>query len=165
MLTAAQTREQTIAVERAFDYMRRHRVTLADLIEVGGADLKSRDSKRAEQARRVGKTWELIAQLGLTYTALESGHHANSATATLSIPEKRSRRRRGEGHFLQVPENAQVLDIQGAEGKPNKINDLGNFGPVGSPEMKSPNYAGAVATPCNEADAMSGAGLDSFGRK
>jgi hypothetical protein len=31
--------------------------------------------------------------------------------------------------------------------------------------MKSPNYAGAVATPCNEADAMSGAGLDSFGRK
>jgi hypothetical protein len=81
MLTAAQTREQTIAVERAFDYMRRHRVTLADLIEVGGADLKSRDSKRAEQARRVGKTWELIAQLGLTYTALESGHHANSATA------------------------------------------------------------------------------------
>lgn len=54
MLTAAQTREQTIAVERAFDYMRRHRVTLADLIEVGGADLKSRGLKarRASAPRR-----------------------------------------------------------------------------------------------------------------
>jgi hypothetical protein len=112
MLTAAQAREQAAAVKHVFEFLRRHGLALADLIEVGGEDLKSPNPKCVERARRVERCWTLIARLGLAFATLESSSHANSAPHPCLGPEKPSRRRRGKGGFVQVPENKELLDIE-----------------------------------------------------
>lgn len=59
-------REKLIAV---LEYMRKHGLTIADLIKYGGEDL--RDPARAPKARQVEKTWELISGAGADYAKLE----------------------------------------------------------------------------------------------
>jgi hypothetical protein len=72
MLTASQEREQNAAAAEVFARMRKNKLTLADLTDIGGEDLKSPEPKLVEKARAVGRTWALIARIGLTYVELET---------------------------------------------------------------------------------------------
>jgi hypothetical protein len=65
MLTTSQSREQAIATAQVSEFMRKRRLSLADLIEIGGKAPKPK-------ARHVEKCWSLIAHLGLTYAVLMS---------------------------------------------------------------------------------------------
>ena len=106
-----------------FTFMAKHGLTLVDLTEVGGEDLKSPNPKKAEKARRVEKCWSLMARLGIKFRDLENSPQP--------IPDKPSRRRRGEGHFSEVSENIRISAIS-VDKEPNEINDLTNSAPVGS---------------------------------
>jgi hypothetical protein len=64
-------RERLGLVAQVFDFMRKQRITLADLIEMGGEDLDSSDFRKVEIARRVGTCWALMARLGVTFGRLE----------------------------------------------------------------------------------------------
>jgi hypothetical protein len=59
-------------VGEMFDFMAKTGLTLADLVEVGGADLKSANPRMAEKAKRTEKCWSLMAQLGVKYADLEN---------------------------------------------------------------------------------------------
>ena len=114
------------AVVEILDFMRKRGLTLRDLIEIGGEDLKSSNPKRKEKARRVEKCWSLMARLSVKFADLEA--------ALPPIPDKPARRRRGEGHFSQVTENAGVSGTLASLHKSNEINDLANPAPVGDLE-------------------------------
>jgi hypothetical protein len=58
-------------VRQTFELLRRHGLTLEDLIQVGDEDLKSTNPKRAEKARRVEQSWALMARLGVRFADLE----------------------------------------------------------------------------------------------
>jgi hypothetical protein len=79
MLTAAQSREQATAAGHVSEFMRKHKLSIADLIEIGGEDLKSPDRKCAHKVRRVADAWKLIAQLGISYVVLENALVAGGA--------------------------------------------------------------------------------------
>jgi hypothetical protein len=66
MLTATQSREQNAAAAEVFAHMRKNKLALANLIEIGGEDLKS------PKVRHVERCWALIARLGITYAVLET---------------------------------------------------------------------------------------------
>jgi hypothetical protein len=117
------------AVVEILDFMRKRGLTLDDLIEVGGAELKSANPKTREKARRVEKCWSLMAKLGVKFTDLEN--------SPAPIPDKPVRRRRGDGHFSQVIENTADLGIGPSPNKCNEINDLANSVPVGVVDSKS----------------------------
>jgi hypothetical protein len=106
--------------------MRRNRLALDDLIEIGGEDFRSASPKRIEKARRVEKCWSLMARLSVKFADLEQ--------APRSVPDKPARMRRGEGHFSQVTENAGVSGTFSSLHKSNEINDLANSAPVGDLE-------------------------------
>ena len=116
------------AVVEILDFMRKRGLTLRDLIEIGGEDLKSSNPKRKEKARRVEKCWSLMARLSVKFADLEA--------APPPIPDKPARRRRGEGHFSQVIENTADLGIGPSPNNSNEINDLANSAPVG---VQDPN--------------------------
>ena len=59
------------AVVEILDFMRKHGLTLSDLIEIGGEDLKASNPKRKEKARRVEKCWSLMARLSVKFADLE----------------------------------------------------------------------------------------------
>jgi hypothetical protein len=137
-MTAAE-RAQTIAVERVAEFMRRRHLTLADLIEYGGEDIpnpklpeKICDPARIKAARAVERCWELIAELGLTYGALESSSIANSVS-----PRSRPRRRRGEGGTKNSSKFSTTCPKTVAGPKSNEINDLANSILVGDPDSNS----------------------------
>lgn len=94
-----------IAKQRAtevFYFMRKHKLTLDDLINVGGEDFRSSSVKRVERARRVESCWSLMAQFDIKFADLEGEPSRHTA--------KPARRRRGEGHFLQALETTSVSD-------------------------------------------------------
>ena len=77
-MSTLREREQAVAVNRVFNYMRQHKLSLADLTEYGGEDIpnpklpeKICSPARVKKARAVERCWELIARLGLTFAALE----------------------------------------------------------------------------------------------
>jgi hypothetical protein len=74
------------AVVEIFGFIRRHKLTLADLIEVGGENLRSSNSQIANRARAVSRCWELMARLSLKFADLEQ--------AVGEIPDPPRRRRR-----------------------------------------------------------------------
>jgi hypothetical protein len=53
------------------EVMRRYRITLDDLIQIGGEDFSSSSLKRIEKARRVEKCWSLMARLSVNFADLE----------------------------------------------------------------------------------------------
>jgi hypothetical protein len=57
------------AVTQVLEFMRKHRLSAADLVEIGGEDLRS--PRTRAKARDVELCWELIARLGLKYADLE----------------------------------------------------------------------------------------------
>ena len=125
----AQMKAQAAAVTEVQAFMHKHGLRPTDLIEFGGAELKSSDPKTREKARRVDKCWELLAQLSVRYAHLEA--------APAHTPTKPARRRRGEGVFLQATENTDVSGISGAPPEFNEINELADFAPVVSLDSKS----------------------------
>jgi hypothetical protein len=114
------------AVVEILDFMRKHGLALDDLIQIGGEDLQSANPKRAEKARRVEKCWSLMARLSVRFADLEQ--------APSNPPTRPSQRRRGEGHFSQVIENAGVSGTFASLHKSNEINDLADSALVGDLE-------------------------------
>jgi hypothetical protein len=92
MLSSSQERERSEAAARVFEFMRKRKLTLADLIEVGGEDLRSPDSKIVKRARAVEQCWSLMARFSLSYPDLEK-----TARETPDAP--RRRRRNGRVHL------------------------------------------------------------------
>jgi hypothetical protein len=72
MMTHTQQVEHDTRVAKATAYMRRHKVSAADLTEIGGAGLKSSDASRAAKARAVGRTWALMASLHVAHADLDA---------------------------------------------------------------------------------------------
>jgi hypothetical protein len=58
-------------VAEVFEYMRKHGLTLADLTELGGEDLRHPDPAIVKKARAVERTWERMAAAGLRFGDLE----------------------------------------------------------------------------------------------
>jgi hypothetical protein len=122
MISAIQQKPSAAVVE-ILDFVRTRGLTLDDLIQIGGEDFRSTPT-RIEKARRGEKCWTLMARLSLKFADLEQ--------ASQPIPDKRSRRRHGEGHFSEVIENKEVFGSRPSDAKPNEINDLANSAPVGA---------------------------------
>jgi hypothetical protein len=66
VISAIQQKQRPAVVE-ILDFMRKRGLTLNDLIQTGGEDLKSSNPKRVEKARRVEKCWELMARLSVKF--------------------------------------------------------------------------------------------------
>jgi hypothetical protein len=84
-MTSAIPQKSRQAVVEILDFMRKHGLTLSDLIEIGGEDLKASNPKRKEKARRVEKCWSLMARLSLCYAHLEAApapRHGKTGTST-----------------------------------------------------------------------------------
>ena len=107
--------------------MRRNRLVLDDLIQVGGEDFGSASPKRIEKARGVEKCWSLMTRLSVPFADLEQ--------APGNLPTRPSRRRRGEGHISETIENTRVSESFSHHTKLNEINDLADSAPVGGPDL------------------------------
>jgi hypothetical protein len=127
-MTSAIPQKPRQAVVEILDFMRRNRLALDDLIQIGGEDFRSPSPVRKEKARRVEKCSSLMARLSVKFADLEQ--------TPPPIPDKPARRRRGGGHFSQVIENTADLWIGPAHNKSNEINDLANSAPVGVLDSK-----------------------------
>jgi len=108
MRTVAERAKAEI-IGQVFAYLRRHRITLDDLINIGGEDLESPNAVLRERTHRVEKSWSLIARLGVVFAELER--------AAPQHPVKPARRRRGKGVPSQALENT---DFSGADPLPVK---------------------------------------------
>jgi hypothetical protein len=69
------TRIHNLAADQVRVFMRRHKLALADLINIGGEDLKSPDYRKAERARHVSQTWQMMARLSVCFTDLEGNQN------------------------------------------------------------------------------------------
>jgi hypothetical protein len=67
----AQTKELDRAAEQVRAFMRKRKITVEDLINIGGEDLQSPDFNKAERARHVGQCWQLMARLSIHFADLE----------------------------------------------------------------------------------------------
>jgi hypothetical protein len=76
-------------------FMRERKLTLDDLIEAGGEDLKSPRPSIREKAKRVERCWALMARNGVVFA-----HLADSGQSAVSTPDSTGSARRGEDHFL-----------------------------------------------------------------
>jgi hypothetical protein len=72
MRNAAERQIHTQAVGQVHEYMRKHKLSLADLIDVGGEDLRSADPGLAGKARAVSRCWELMARVRVTHIDLKT---------------------------------------------------------------------------------------------
>jgi hypothetical protein len=71
----AQTKEHNHNVEQVFTYLRRHKLSVEDLIDIGGEDLQSPDSRKVERARHAGQAWQMLARLKIHFADLEHDEH------------------------------------------------------------------------------------------
>jgi hypothetical protein len=108
-------REQAMAVVRVHEFMRARHLSLSDLAAYGGEDLPNpklperiRRPARLKKARAVEATWALMAQLGLTFAALEAPSNTPSSYAPVPLPENKSRTQRG-GRALPKHQRSQQL--------------------------------------------------------
>jgi hypothetical protein len=70
MLSPSQERDREQRIEEVAAYMRRLKLSIADLDEVGGEDLRARDPARVGKARAVERTWALMARLDVRHVDL-----------------------------------------------------------------------------------------------
>jgi hypothetical protein len=68
------TRVHDLAADQVRSFMRKHKLALADLIEIGGEDLSSPDSSKVERARHVGQAWQMMARPSIHFADLERAH-------------------------------------------------------------------------------------------
>jgi hypothetical protein len=136
-MSAAHKRDDAHTVDQVFEFMRRHGLSLEDLVEVGGEDLRSSNPRRAEKARRVEKCWALMARLGLKFSNLPA-----------RVGHKSAPRRRGRSVFKQPVDIAHVSLPAPSYGKCSKINELAVSAPAGDPELNFGNIerGGPLAT-------------------
>src|SRR5262249_36760069 len=77
-------RERQGRVEQVFEYMRARKLSLDDLIEIGGEDLRSPKPAIVSRARAVERCWELLARLGLKYADLAHSEAEDGPTTGLA---------------------------------------------------------------------------------
>src|SRR6516165_218338 len=70
MISVIQQKPRQAVVE-VLDLMRKRGLSLDDLIQVGGEDLKSPNPKRVKKAHYVEKAWALMARLSVKFADLE----------------------------------------------------------------------------------------------
>ena len=99
MRTVAERAKAEI-IGQVFAYLRRHRITLDDLINIGGEDLESPNAVLRELAHRIEESWSLIARFGVVFAELERAAPQHRA--------KPARRRHGKGVSSQVLESKGV---------------------------------------------------------
>ena len=68
---SAEERARVIAANRIAEFMRKKKLTLDDLVNIGGEDLRASDHARVEKARCVSKCWELMAGLDVKFAHIE----------------------------------------------------------------------------------------------
>jgi hypothetical protein len=68
---SAEERARVIAASKVAEFMREKKLTLGDLVDIGGAELRSSNSRTADKARRVSRCWELMAGLELKFAHIE----------------------------------------------------------------------------------------------
>jgi hypothetical protein len=151
MRSAAELRQHEQVIAQVLDYMRRHKLTADDLVEVGGEDLRSRSQRIRRKVLHVEKCWALMARHGVKHTDL--------------APKAARRRRHRRPSIENAGEtlNSTPLEI---------IEEFPVF-PVGAPELNSeqkaptppsaniPNSEVSAAPPpaaAKEAAALSGDG-------
>lgn len=61
------------ALEQIAAFMSKHKLGEDDLVNYGGAELKSPNQRIQRRARSVEKCWELMARLGVKAVDLDSG--------------------------------------------------------------------------------------------
>jgi hypothetical protein len=134
MRNAAERQIHAQAVGQVGEYMRKHRLSLADLIDVGGEDLRSADPGVAGKARAVSRCWELMARLQVTHIDLETA---------LPRPRPGLRvRRRSNGKPNQKAQQNQRDDLKSAwEEESIQINDLAVSSPISAPALQSDEKA------------------------
>jgi hypothetical protein len=126
MRTAAEERAYAANVEQVCEHMRRLRLSLNDLVDFGGEDLRSPDPHRAGKARSVEKTWALMARLSVQHVDLDDP----ALPLPVSKPPRRRHRKPAEKHqpYQRFGEN------QPSDTKLNEINDLSVCAAVGVSE-------------------------------
>ena len=113
MSTAAE-KAKAAAVIEVFAFVEKCGLTIENLIEVGGEDLKS-DQVTIEKVKSVEKSWSLMAKLGVKYVDLED--------ATSNHPTEPARKRRGRRCSSEVLENKDISTADLAEVNPLKNNN------------------------------------------
>jgi hypothetical protein len=151
----AQIREHTQAVAEVREYMRQRRLAVADLVEIGGEDLRSSNPALAGKARLVERCWALMARLGVKHVDLESTSPGEFATTAVSEAASGARRRRGGKSTRKSKQNQHVDYKQPTITNLSEINGLAVSSPVEAPAMKSaeipaanPTTAVVEPTPC-----------------
>jgi hypothetical protein len=96
---SAEERARVIAANRVVELMRKKKLTLDDLVSVGGGDLRSSDRGRVDKARRVSRCWEVMAGLGVKFADIE---HFEQSTGPIPGLEARIRRRSPKDHHEQL---------------------------------------------------------------
>jgi hypothetical protein len=88
---SAADRARVIAAAQVAEFMHKKNLTLDDLINFGGAELKSSNQTVAGKARCVESCWALMARLGVQYADFEQNEQSPRP-----IPDLSARIRRGE---------------------------------------------------------------------
>jgi hypothetical protein len=126
MLSPTQQREHEAHVAQVREYMRTRKLSIEDLIEIGGQDLRSPHSAQCEKARRVENCWALMARLGVKHPDL-----GDWAPAAVPTPAFRLRGRRGGGGFLQPIENTTERPVAPQIHLSNEIKGLADSARIG----------------------------------
>jgi hypothetical protein len=87
MITLSQQREREEHVEQVREFMGRRDLSLDDLIDIGGEDLRSLDPGLAGKARCVERCWELMAKHAVKHLDLEHSQDGGRPTHTTKRPE------------------------------------------------------------------------------
>ena len=109
-------------------FMNERGLTLSDLTDVGGEDLKSNNPARREIAKRVSRCWELMARGKVDFAQLEA--------AVGAMPTAEPRRRRHRVDFAQATDNTAKSQSAPAATNNNKINDLAISARLSGREME-----------------------------
>jgi hypothetical protein len=118
MLSPSQERDREQRIEEVAAYMRRLKLSIADLDEVGGEDLRARDPARVGKARAVERTWALMARLDV--------RHVDLVASGVCVYDFRARRPRHRKSSLKSL-SEQVLNFSNASvGENDKNASPGN---------------------------------------
>jgi hypothetical protein len=127
MLSPSQERQRAEHIANVLGYMRKSGLSLDDLTEIGGEDLKSTNPPRAEKARRVERCWALIAQRGIKFDDL--------ADAVGKSPDFLARRPRHRRPTKQPVDIAGVSQLGPTSTNPSNNKDLAVSSEFGGSEV------------------------------
>jgi hypothetical protein len=142
-MSATQIRQHQQHVDQVLEFMRRRGLSVDDLVEYGGEDFKSSNSRRVEKAGRVEKCWALMAWLGV--------NHVDLPEAAGQSPDNPGPRRRHRPAFEQPIDLADISRVAPSHSKRSKFNDLALSSPIGVPEL---NFGDVGASEAREARAI-----------